>query len=102
MYGRLYILQHSGRTISQLAFNHLLNLSHAWHTAHKTDEIVDIVKHSTAVSHLFELLAFGVIPALADLVIALYIFFWYFGLALSLVIGVTIVLDGGFGHSPDD
>lgn len=84
-------MQYSDRSMSHLCFDHLLNLSLAWHTRRKTGEVLRILDRGAAINHIFELLLFNVIPTLADISIALYIFFWYFGPALSMVIAAVMV-----------
>lgn len=80
--------------MSQLVFDHLLNLSLAWHTRRKTGEVIRILDRGAAINHVFELIIFNVIPTLADIGIALYIFFWYFGPDLSFFIAVIMVSYG--------
>ncbi|KAF8606276.1 hypothetical protein BDV93DRAFT_489721 [Ceratobasidium sp. AG-I] len=84
------VMQYSDRSMSQLCFDHILNLSFAWHTRRKTGEVLRILDRGAAINHIFELLLFNVIPTLADISIALWIFFWYFGPILSLVIAAVM------------
>lgn len=40
--------------MSQLSFDHLLNLSFAWHTHRKTGEILRVLDRGAAINHTFE------------------------------------------------
>ncbi|CUA70460.1 ATP-binding cassette sub-family B member 6, mitochondrial [Mus musculus] [Rhizoctonia solani] len=86
------VMQFSDRSMSQLSFDHLLNLSLAWHTRRKTGEVLRILDRGAAINHIFELLIFNVIPTIADIVIAIWIFFYYFGPVLSIVIAAIMVV----------
>ncbi|CAE6491833.1 unnamed protein product, partial [Rhizoctonia solani] len=88
------VMQFSDRSMSQLSFDHLLNLSLAWHTRRKTGEVLRILDRGAAINHIFELLIFNVIPTIADIVIAIWIFFYYFGPVLSIVIAAIMVVYG--------
>lgn len=43
--------------MSQLSFDHLLNLSFAWHTRRKTGEILRVLDRGAAINHTFEVIA---------------------------------------------
>ncbi|CAE6340958.1 unnamed protein product [Rhizoctonia solani] len=86
------VIQFSNRSLSQLAFDHLLSLSLAWHTRRKTGEVLSILDRGAAIKRIFELMIFNLVPTVADTVIAVWIFFWYFGPALSVFITVTMVM----------
>jgi len=40
--------------MSQLSFDHLLNLSYAWHTRRKTGEILRVLDRGAAINHTLE------------------------------------------------
>lgn len=40
--------------MSQLSFNHILNLSFSWHTRRKTGEILRVLDRGAAINHTFE------------------------------------------------
>ncbi|KAF8753928.1 ABC transporter transmembrane region [Rhizoctonia solani] len=86
------VIQFSDRSLSQLAFDHLLNLSLAWHTRRKTGEVLRILDRGASIKQIFELLIFTLLPTAADTFIAVWIFFWYFGPAMSVFIATTMVL----------
>ena len=47
-------MQYSDREMSQLTFNHLLNLSLSFHTRRKTGEILRILDRGAAINHILE------------------------------------------------
>ncbi|KAH8093897.1 hypothetical protein BXZ70DRAFT_948370 [Cristinia sonorae] len=80
------VMQYSDREMSQLSFNHLLNLSFAWHTRRKTGEVLRILDRGAAINQTFEIVMFNIIPTFLDIGIALVLFCIYFDLTLTLVI----------------
>lgn len=93
--------------MSQLSFNHLLNLSFGWHTHRKTGEILRVLDRGAAINHTLEvsflilfailrsmpkyvqLILFNIVPTFIDILIALVafcvIFKWTLGLVLFFV-----------------
>ncbi|KAJ8077054.1 ATP-binding cassette-type vacuolar membrane transporter Hmt1 [Marasmius tenuissimus] len=84
------VMQYSDREMSQLSFNHLLNLSFAFHTRRKTGEILRVLDRGAAINRTLELILFNIIPTFADILIALVIFCVEFDWTLSLVIFVVM------------
>ncbi|CAA7259242.1 unnamed protein product [Cyclocybe aegerita] len=80
------VMQYSDREMSQLSFDHLLNLSFAWHTRRKTGEILRVLDRGAAINHTFELILFSIIPTFVDIFIALIFFSVVFKWTLALVI----------------
>ncbi|KAF9516641.1 hypothetical protein BS47DRAFT_1483796 [Hydnum rufescens UP504] len=80
------VMQYSDRRMSQMSFDHLLNLSLAFHTRRKTGEVLRILDRGAAINHIFELLLFNIFPTLVDIVVALTVFVVYFNWTLSAVI----------------
>lgn len=72
--------------MSQLSFNHLLNLSFAWHTRRKTGEVLRILDRGAAINQTLEIVLFNILPTLFDIAIALVLFCIYFEWTLALVI----------------
>ncbi len=72
--------------MSQLSFNHLLNLSFAFHTRRKTGEILRILDRGAAINQTLEIIMFNIVPTFFDIGIALIFFCYYFGWTLALVI----------------
>ncbi|OCH90247.1 hypothetical protein OBBRIDRAFT_793486 [Obba rivulosa] len=85
------VLQYSDREMSQLSFNHLMNLSLAFHTRRKTGEILRILDRGSAINHTFELLLFNIVPTFIDIFVALVLFCIYFEWTLTLVIAFVMV-----------
>ncbi|TFK44564.1 hypothetical protein BDQ12DRAFT_717702 [Crucibulum laeve] len=80
------VMQYSDREMSQLSFDHLLNLSFAWHTRRKTGEILRVLDRGAAINHTFELILFNIVPTFIDIAVALVTFCFLFEWTLSLVI----------------
>jgi ABC-type transport system involved in Fe-S cluster assembly fused permease/ATPase subunit len=85
------VMQYSDRSMSQLCFDHLLNLSLAFHTRRKTGEVLRILDRGAAINRIFELLLFNLVPIVADIGAALVVFVIYFEWTLALVVAVTMV-----------
>ncbi|PCH43974.1 hypothetical protein WOLCODRAFT_26357 [Wolfiporia cocos MD-104 SS10] len=84
------VMQYSDREMSQLSFDHLLNLSFAFHLRRKTGEILRILDRGAAINRAFELLLFNVIPAFVDIGLALVLFCIYFEWTLTAVVFLVI------------
>ncbi|KAI0743423.1 hypothetical protein C8Q80DRAFT_1107266 [Daedaleopsis nitida] len=80
------VMQYSDREMSQLSFDHLLQLSFAFHTRRKTGEILRILDRGAAINRTFETLVFNVLPTFADIAVALVFFVLYFEWTLAVVI----------------
>ncbi|KIO29584.1 hypothetical protein M407DRAFT_14496 [Tulasnella calospora MUT 4182] len=85
------VMQYSDREMSQLSFDHLLNLSLAFHTKRKTGEVLRILDRGAAINHVFEVLLFNIIPTLIDIVVALGAFFYFFGWTMSILIAGVMI-----------
>ena len=57
-------MQYSDREMSQLAFDHLLNLSFAFHTRRKTGEILRVLDRGAAINRTLEAGAYNFWPKL--------------------------------------
>ncbi|KAI0829891.1 hypothetical protein BC628DRAFT_1314647 [Trametes gibbosa] len=80
------VMQYSDREMSQLSFDHLLQLSFAFHARRKTGEVLRILDRGAAINHTFETLVFNILPTFFDIVIALVFFVFYFEWTLAIVI----------------
>ncbi|THV06790.1 hypothetical protein K435DRAFT_834092 [Dendrothele bispora CBS 962.96] len=85
------VMQYSDREMSQLSFNHLLNLSFAFHTRRKTGEILRVLDRGAVINHTLELILFNLLPTFLDIIIALVVFVIEFDWSLALVIFVVMV-----------
>ena len=90
--------------MSQLSFNHLLNLSFAFHTRRKTGEILRVLDRGAAINHTLEvsfshphqfsiacllsmqLILFNIVPTFIDILVALVAFCIIFRWTLALVL----------------
>lgn len=77
--------------MSMLSFNHILALSLSWHTKRKTGELLRILDRGSAVNRVGELIAFTVLPALVDVIVALVAFVVLFEVALGVVVGFVMI-----------
>ncbi|KAF5326125.1 hypothetical protein D9611_000133 [Ephemerocybe angulata] len=84
------VMQFSDLAMSQLAFDHILNLSFAWHTRRKTGEILRVLDRGAAINHTLELILFNIVPTFIDIFIALVAFCYLFDWSLALVIFVVM------------
>ncbi|KIJ23460.1 hypothetical protein M422DRAFT_39595 [Sphaerobolus stellatus SS14] len=85
------VMQYSDREMSQLSFDHLLNLSLAFHTRRKTGEVLRILDRGASINHILELLLFNIGPIFLDISIALVFFFYLFGWPLAVLILVVMI-----------
>ncbi|OJT12750.1 Heavy metal tolerance protein [Trametes pubescens] len=80
------VMQYSDREMSQLSFDHLLQLSFAFHARRKTGEVLRILDRGAAINHTFETIVFNILPTFFDIAIALVFFVVYFEWTLAIVI----------------
>ncbi|KAJ7128881.1 mitochondrial half-size ABC transporter [Mycena crocata] len=84
------VMQYSDREMSQLAFDHLLQLSFSFHTHRKTGEILRVLDRGAAINHTLEHILFTIAPTFIDIAIALVVFCVKFEWALALVVFVVM------------
>ena len=94
--------------MSQLAFDHLLNLSLSWHVHRKTGEVLRILDRGAAINRILEvctsisskelrspatpqLILFNIVPTFCDIAIALVYFAVIFDWTLTVVIAVATI-----------
>lgn len=92
--------------MSQLAFDHLLNLSLSWHVRRKTGEVLRILDRGAAINRTLEvcnsmslrdlysrtmpqLILFNIVPTFVDIAIALVFFAVVFDWTLTVVIAAA-------------
>ncbi|TFL04872.1 hypothetical protein BDV98DRAFT_562962 [Pterulicium gracile] len=80
------VMQYSDLEMSQLSFDHLLNLSFAFHTRRKTGEVLRILDRGSAINRILELLLFNIVPIFVDIIIALVMFSIKFEWTLTVII----------------
>ncbi|KDQ21393.1 hypothetical protein BOTBODRAFT_25832 [Botryobasidium botryosum FD-172 SS1] len=85
------VMQFSDRRMSQLSFDHLLNLSFSFHMHRKTGEILRVLDRGAAINHIFEMILFQIVPTLLDIGIALGVLLYSFDWTLSVVVLVVMV-----------
>uniref|UniRef100_A0A0W0EYS8 Putative mitochondrial half-size ABC transporter n=1 Tax=Moniliophthora roreri TaxID=221103 RepID=A0A0W0EYS8_MONRR len=84
------VMQYSDREMSELSFNHLLNLSFSFHTRRKTGEILRVLDRGAAINRTLELILFSIVPTFIDIAIALVVFCIKFEWTLALIIFVVM------------
>ncbi|KXN93407.1 ATP-binding cassette sub-family B member 6, mitochondrial [Leucoagaricus sp. SymC.cos] len=85
------VMQYSDREMSQLSFDHILNLSFSWHTRRKTGEVLRVLDRGAAINHTLELILFNIIPTFIDIIIALVVFCVLFDWQLAAVIFLVML-----------
>ena len=83
------VSQYTDREMMLLCFNHLLNLSLAFHTKRNTGEVLKIIDRGSAINNLFQTLIFTAIPVVIDIFIAFGVFFYFYG---GLLASETMVI----------
>ncbi|KAG8999940.1 hypothetical protein FRB94_005732 [Tulasnella sp. JGI-2019a] len=78
------VLQYSEREMAQLGFDHLLNLSLAFHTRRNTGEVMQMLNNGAAINNLFQVMINMVIPPILDGIIGVGTFLYFFGWELCL------------------
>ncbi|KAF7321485.1 ABC transporter protein [Mycena kentingensis (nom. inval.)] len=86
------VMQYSDRQMSQLAFDHLLQLSFNFHTHRNTGQVLRVLDRGAAINRTLEHLLFIIAPTFIDITVALVIFCWTFGVVLAAVVFVVIFL----------
>ena len=101
MNGLLYFLQQllwipisqfTDREMQMLSFNHLLNLSLAYHTRRNTGEVLKIIDRGSAINNIFQAILFTAAPAIIDIAVAFVIFFIFYGPYIAFQTSVIMVI----------
>nr|GAT57680.1 ABC transporter protein [Mycena chlorophos] len=80
------VMQYSDRQMSQLAFDHLLQLSFNFHIHRNTGQVLRVLDRGAAINHTLEHLIFVIGPTFIDIAIALVVFSFKFGPLLAAVV----------------
>ncbi|KAG9000931.1 hypothetical protein FRB93_012536 [Tulasnella sp. JGI-2019a] len=88
------VSQYSEREMAQLCFEHLLNLSLAFHTRRNTGEVMQIINNGAAINNLFNVLVDLVIPSVFDGIIGVGAFLYFFGWELCLAMFPIMAIYG--------
>lgn len=83
------VSQYTDREMMLLCFNHLLNLSLAYHTKRNTGEVLKIIDRGSAINNLFQTVLFTALPTFFDILIAFAVFFYLYG---GLLAGITLFI----------
>ncbi|OAD77785.1 hypothetical protein PHYBLDRAFT_131334 [Phycomyces blakesleeanus NRRL 1555(-)] len=87
------IAQHTTRNISVKMFSHLHSLSIQFHIDRKTGEVLRVMDRGTSsIVQLLNQIVFQVFPALANILIAVFVFYSRFSPPFGLIVLATMVL----------
>ncbi|KAG0636143.1 hypothetical protein HOY80DRAFT_1055299 [Tuber brumale] len=84
--------QYASRSITTAAYNHVMSLSHDFHTNKKSVEIYSSVRQGRSVNGFIESVLFAVLPMLADLCIAFAYFYYMFNAYMALIVAVVSIV----------
>ncbi|CAO1631439.1 unnamed protein product [Parajaminaea phylloscopi] len=91
-YSWLPLQQYSDRSMSLMAFRHLLDLSMSFHTKRKTGEVLRILDRGSAINNFFQYFIFSVIPIFFDIGIATVFLSTRFGPQVGLLLFAIMAL----------
>lgn len=86
------VSQYTDREMMMVCFNHLLDLSLAYHTRRNTGEVLKVIDRGSAMNNLLQTVLFTALPTFFDIIIAFGIFYWLYGPTLAGLILVIMVL----------
>ncbi|GAA95412.1 uncharacterized protein L969DRAFT_85092 [Mixia osmundae IAM 14324] len=86
------VSQYSERAMSMMCFEHLLNLSLAYHTRRKTGEVLRVLDRGAAITQFFQLVIFQIVPIFVDISIAIIYLATVFGISLGIVVFIVMFL----------
>lgn len=81
--------QYAYRSITTAAYNHVMSLSHDFHTNKKTGDLYSSVNQGRSVNGFIESVLFSVLPMLADLCVAFVYFYVAFNSYMALIVAVV-------------
>lgn len=80
------------RKLSTASYNHVMNLSADFHDSKSSAEVFQALQQGKAVSDLFEVAAFRMLPMAIDLCVAFFYLNWLFGPYMVLVASAEVVV----------
>lgn len=84
--------QYAYRSITTAAYNHVMSLSHDFHSNKKTAELYTSVNQGRSVNGFVESVLFAVLPMLVDLCVAFAYFFIVFNAYMALIVAVVSIV----------
>ncbi|KAL7267837.1 hypothetical protein RUND412_009559 [Rhizina undulata] len=84
--------QYSYRSISTAAYNHVMSLSHDFHSNKKTADLYTSVTTGRSINGFIESVCFAVLPMLADLCVAFAYFYFKFDAYMALIVAVVSIV----------
>lgn len=91
-YAWLPLQQYSDRSMSTMAFRHLLDLSMAFHAKRKTGEVLRILDRGSAINNFFQYFIFSIMPIFFDIGIATIFLSKTFGPQVGLLLFSVMAL----------
>lgn len=89
----IYVQQFTVREVQVELYAHLHGLSMSWHLGRKTGEVLKVLDRGTnSVTSLLSYILFNIVPAVADIVVAIVYFTVSFNAWFGLVVFVTMAL----------
>lgn len=86
------VSQYTDREMMLVCFNHLLDLSLAYHTRRNTGEVLKVIDRGSAMNNLLSTVLFTALPTFFDIIIAFGIFYFLYGPALAGMILIVMSL----------
>ncbi|TXT04260.1 hypothetical protein VHUM_04258 [Vanrija humicola] len=84
------VQQYADREMQLLLFNHLLDLSLAFHTKRNTGEVLKIIDRGSAINNLLQVLLFSAAPTIVDIILAFLFFYFFIDRTLGTLLGVVM------------
>lgn len=89
----IYVQQFTVREVQVELYAHLHGLSMSWHLGRKTGEVLKVLDRGTnSVTSLLSYILFNIVPAVADIVVAIVYFTVSFNAWFGLIVFVTMAL----------
>ncbi|KAL1409516.1 ATP-binding cassette-type vacuolar membrane transporter Hmt1 [Vanrija albida] len=85
------VQQYADREMQLLLFNHLLDLSLAFHTKRNTGEVLKIIDRGSAINNLLQILLFSAAPTIVDIVLAFLYFYFMIDRTLGTLLGCVML-----------
>lgn len=85
----LPVEQHSYRTITTRSYNHVMSLSHEFHSNKSTSDLYVSVSQGRSVTGFIDTILFRIAPMFVDLTVAFIYFYYLFGSYMALTVSAV-------------
>lgn len=92
----LPVRQNAHRAIASSTYHHIMNLSGDFHDDKKSGELMSTMDQGNAIYQLFESITFGLLPILADLLLACGYLSYIYGMYMAFLVLTTTAMYLGF------